>query len=266
MAQERDNRAGDATRKRLMASSAKIARLRAAGVPREQAQIRQAPASLALRPLFNPWGGYAHYTVPPVLLLVLEQTLLIGVGFLGVASRPRTPVVETRGRTLSRLLGKTMAYLSLYMPAGGVGRLLGQGLPGQPEGRVRGAGQGEGRIPAAAGFSPDEPLATPARSGLFPDGAIRRALALPSGPAGGDQGGGRAAESERQGAGHDMLAAKPSTHRVAMGAASWPSPRRRAWSNATRSEKKASISSRRDRRPAGSRRAASLISRSILAR
>jgi len=99
----------------VMASSAKIARLRAAGVPREQAQIRQAPASLALRPLFNPWGGYAHYTVPPVLLLVLEQTLLIGVGFLGVASRPRTPVVEAWGRTLSRLLGKTMAYLSLYM-------------------------------------------------------------------------------------------------------------------------------------------------------
>lgn len=99
----------------VMAASAKITRLRASGVPREQAHIRQAPASLALRPLFNPWGGYAHYTVPPVLLLVLEQTLLMGVGFLGVASRPRTPVVESKGRILSRMLGKTMAYLSVYM-------------------------------------------------------------------------------------------------------------------------------------------------------
>lgn len=98
-----------------LSAAAKIARFRASGVPREQATIRQAPATLALRPLFNPWGGYAHYTVPPVMLLVLEQTLLMGVGFLGVADRPRHPRPEAKGRILSRLCGKTMAYLTVYM-------------------------------------------------------------------------------------------------------------------------------------------------------
>lgn len=98
-----------------LAASAKIARFRAAGVPREQAAIRQAPAGLVLRPLFNPWGGYSHYTVPPVLLLVMEQTLLMGVGFLGVTHRATAPVNSTAGSRLATLTGRTMAYLTIYL-------------------------------------------------------------------------------------------------------------------------------------------------------
>jgi len=97
----------------LSAASA-ISRFRAAGVPREQAHIRQSPASLVLRPLFNPWGGYAHYTVPPVLLLVLEQTLLMGVGFLGVANCERSARYRGKGELLSTMLGETAAYLTVY--------------------------------------------------------------------------------------------------------------------------------------------------------
>ncbi|MGE4536375.1 MAG: ABC transporter permease [Desulfovibrio sp.] len=98
-----------------LSAAAKEARFRAAGIPREQAGMRQKAATLELRPLFNPWVGYAHYTVPPVLLLVLEQTLLMGVGFLGVANRPRHPTGEPAGRLFSRMLGKTLAYLAVYM-------------------------------------------------------------------------------------------------------------------------------------------------------
>ena len=38
---------------------------------------------LLVRPLFNPAEGYASYVVPAVLILILQQTLLIGIGLLG---------------------------------------------------------------------------------------------------------------------------------------------------------------------------------------
>jgi len=98
-----------------LAAGAKVARFRAAGVPREQAVIRQAPAGLVLRQLFNPWGGYSHYTVPPVLLLVMEQTLLMGVGFLGVTHRATDPIPQTAGSRFVALTGRTMAYLTIYL-------------------------------------------------------------------------------------------------------------------------------------------------------
>ena len=48
---------------------------------------RPPPLSLASWPLFNPLGAYATFLVPAVLILVLQQTLLIGMGTLRVAQR-----------------------------------------------------------------------------------------------------------------------------------------------------------------------------------
>ena len=48
---------------------------------------RPPPLSLASWPLFNPLGGYATFLVPAVFILVLQQTLLIGIGTLRVAER-----------------------------------------------------------------------------------------------------------------------------------------------------------------------------------
>ena len=43
--------------------------------------------SVASWPLFNPLGGYATFVVPAVFILVLQQTLLIGMGTLRVVER-----------------------------------------------------------------------------------------------------------------------------------------------------------------------------------
>jgi len=70
---------------------------------------RRAPVSLVSWPLFNPLGAYATFLVPAVFILVLQQTLLIGMGALRVAERHRPasdaePVWATIGGILTILV------------------------------------------------------------------------------------------------------------------------------------------------------------------
>jgi ABC-2 type transport system permease protein len=70
---------------------------------------RPAPVGLANWPLFNPLGGYATFLVPAVYILVLQQTLLIGMGTLRVAQRHNPasdpgPVWATIGGIVTVLL------------------------------------------------------------------------------------------------------------------------------------------------------------------
>lgn len=54
----------------------------ATSVAAAQARERSQPLRLALRPVSNPTGGYATYVVPAVAVVVLQQTLLLGIGML----------------------------------------------------------------------------------------------------------------------------------------------------------------------------------------
>jgi ABC-2 type transport system permease protein len=74
---------------------------------------RPAPVALASWPLFNPLGGYATFLVPAVFILVLQQTLLIGMGTLGVAER-HSPAADP-GPVWATLGGILMVLLVLYM-------------------------------------------------------------------------------------------------------------------------------------------------------
>ena len=71
-----------------------IRRLEARGRTEAAARALRDPLPLLVRPLFNPTEGYASYVVPAVLVLILQQTLLIGIGLLGgtaVEARPCHP-------------------------------------------------------------------------------------------------------------------------------------------------------------------------------
>jgi len=69
------------------------------------------PADVLLQPIFNPVGGYGSYIVPAAFLLILQQTLLIGAAFLTSVS------LAGSGGTVTSVLGRGIAHLTIYLPA-----------------------------------------------------------------------------------------------------------------------------------------------------
>jgi ABC-2 type transport system permease protein len=68
------------------------------------------PAGTLLQPIFNPVGGYASYIVPAALVLILQQTLLIGAAALsGLA------VAQAAGGAFANVLGRGIAHLTLFL-------------------------------------------------------------------------------------------------------------------------------------------------------
>jgi ABC-2 type transport system permease protein len=72
------------------------------------ALARTQPVDVLSQPLFNPTGGYASYTVPAAFMLILQQTLFMGVATLGAARRRTT--------TAMAVLGQGLAHLLLVLP------------------------------------------------------------------------------------------------------------------------------------------------------
>jgi ABC-2 type transport system permease protein len=91
---------------------------------------RPPPVRLATWPLFNPLGGYATFLVPAVLILVLQQTLLIGMGTLGVIERHR-PGADAEPVWAS-LGGIVIVLLGLYLVQAAFMFLVGFRLYGLP--------------------------------------------------------------------------------------------------------------------------------------
>ena len=68
------------------------------------------PADALLQPIFNPVGGYASYIVPAAFVLILQQTLLIGVAMLTVLA-----LAQPGGGAFSSVLGRGVAHLTMYL-------------------------------------------------------------------------------------------------------------------------------------------------------
>ncbi len=76
------------------------------------------PLRLTINDLFNPAGGYAEYIVPAVFIILLQQTLLIGIGILAGTRHDEYNAIHSSAENLetpSRIMGKSVAYLSIYM-------------------------------------------------------------------------------------------------------------------------------------------------------
>ncbi len=104
-----------------MSAGVEIQRRMAKGEPLEVAYYERNPLPLETYSLYNPNGGYATYAMPAVLLLILQQTLLLGIGLLGGTSNEfkkehyLIPIIKKRGGTLAVILGKMLAYFTLYL-------------------------------------------------------------------------------------------------------------------------------------------------------
>lgn len=71
--------------------------------------------------LFNPQNGFASFLIPAVLMLIIQQTLLLGIGLSAGTARESNrfrdliPMSRHYHGTLRIVLGKSSAYLMVYV-------------------------------------------------------------------------------------------------------------------------------------------------------
>ncbi len=104
-----------------MSAGIEIQRRISKGNQLEEAFIERDPMPVETYSLYNPKGGYASYAMPAVLLLILQQTLLLGIGLIGGTQREKgfihflVPIGIKRGGSLSIIFGKSLAFFSIYL-------------------------------------------------------------------------------------------------------------------------------------------------------
>ena len=121
-----------------LSAGVEVARFRAAGRTRDAAMRARRPVGLDMQPLFNATSGYGTYVVPAVLVLILQQTLLIGIGMAGAAGREGAgahPVGPAPWTAALQVVGRAVPYLALYSANAAyyfafVPRLYGYYVPG----------------------------------------------------------------------------------------------------------------------------------------
>ncbi len=92
-------------------------RMIAQGAQTPQAKDIVQPVRYASHTLFNPYLGYGSFVMPPVLILILQQTLLIGIGMIGGTLREKRlyPTTSTSKEILRIIAGKTSCYFIIYV-------------------------------------------------------------------------------------------------------------------------------------------------------
>ncbi len=99
---------GAAVPLRQMGAEVEAGRLIAQGTPRAVATAQVSPANQIEVPLFNPAAGYATYVLPAAFVLILQQTMMMG---LALAATRRGPLP---GHPVWRLLGRAGAWLAIW--------------------------------------------------------------------------------------------------------------------------------------------------------
>ena len=71
-------------------------------------------------PIFNPAGGYGNFIIPAVLMLIIQQTLILGIGLAAGTARERNrysdlvPINRCYGGIYRIVAGKALCYLMVY--------------------------------------------------------------------------------------------------------------------------------------------------------
>lgn len=87
-------------------------------------EISTKPLDFEEVPIFNNTAGYGNFIIPGVLMLIIQQTLLLGVGMAAGTAREKNNYgflvpVDRHYRGVMRIIwGKAMAYFMIYMVMG----------------------------------------------------------------------------------------------------------------------------------------------------
>ena len=87
---------------------------------RREEQLARWPIRFEEVKLYNPQGGFAAFLIPPVLMLILQQALCLGVGMSMGRSRERfrglvIPPTRHYKNTLAIVLGKGLVHFLLFL-------------------------------------------------------------------------------------------------------------------------------------------------------
>lgn len=85
-----------------------------------EGEIMAAPIDYKYTPLYNPQGGYAAFMIPPILMMIIQQSLFLGIGMSMGRCReqnggfviPSSPYYKNAAEIV---LGKMLFYLMLYI-------------------------------------------------------------------------------------------------------------------------------------------------------
>lgn len=87
-------------------------------------QIQSRPLDYEEVPLFNPAGGYGSAVLPAVLMIILQQTLVLGIGLSAGTARESNrfrdlvPIQKHYHGMFRIVLGKSMCYFMIYAVMG----------------------------------------------------------------------------------------------------------------------------------------------------
>ena len=104
-----------------LSAGVEIKRNMATGSSLNQAIQQQHPLDIKFFNLYNPSGAYSFFVMPGLIIVILQQTLLVGIGLIGGAGREKNnkqliaPGIMLRNGSLSVILGKGLAYFLVYI-------------------------------------------------------------------------------------------------------------------------------------------------------
>ena len=87
-------------------------------------QIQSRPLDFQDVPIFNPQGGYGTFVLPAVLMLILQQTLVLGIGLAAGTARENSPTgdlvpLHPAYSGIYRIVcGKALCYIMIYAVMG----------------------------------------------------------------------------------------------------------------------------------------------------
>ena len=83
-------------------------------------EVTTQPLAFEEVPIFNPTGGYGNFLIPGVLMLIIQQTLVLGIGLSAGTARENNrysdliPVSRHYNGIFRIMLGKSLCYIMIY--------------------------------------------------------------------------------------------------------------------------------------------------------
>lgn len=96
-----------------LAAKARVQRMLSDGQPLVSAATHHTQVDLNMKPTFNPNMGYLNYVLPAVFIIILQQTLLMGVGVLGCIERAQSGY-WSRSATAVILSVRVTLFVAIY--------------------------------------------------------------------------------------------------------------------------------------------------------